>query len=941
MKVLFCFLLLAFSQFSFAQNPGRFKNKQANNQQAANRNKQPANKATSLARFREEYEKIKASFDSADFDYAILLNDNAGLFAAKHKPEAMAKFQRMKELLETVMKERDFSPEEMSKINLDVGRTAYALGHFIFSEKRLTTSRTLLEAGGNTSSEIYQKNISSLALLATSMGRFHQAEDLFFQIRKNNTAPSYIVQNNLAVLFFNQGRYNEAETEFSKAINQITAAQLQNTIGFAIIQNNKAMLLQSLGRFDEAKQLLLNAIQIAKQLETSKANQHLKFYANLALLYQQTGNYDEAEKTYRLLENKYQRGSTEQANLLNNLAILLLVMNKHDRIEEMLKNASLIFKTNLGENSAAFAKATSDLGNFLRFKTRYAEAEPLLLKALQVREQVYGITHPLYVQSEEDLGILYWKKKDFATAKKIYSAAIEKSLDFINNYFAPMSDAEKSRYWDFLSPRFQRYFNFAIEASVDDKQITEGMLIYRAATKGLLLQSARTVSQTILNSGNKKLVTDYQQWLNQKEQLAALYVYSKAELKEQNVNLDSLLAATTLLEKTLSAASKEFSQFYFTQKIKTNELRESLPADAALVEIIRLRCFDQTLTDSIRYAALILTNQWALPELVVMNEGKKMETEAALFYQQCIKNKTTDEKSFENFWQPLDTVLKGKRKIFLSPDGIYNQVNINTVQSPRGHYLISQYDFVLISNPKDLLKKQEAPSLADKKAMLMGYPDFGSDRIPELPATQYEVDEINKLLSVAGYKVNELVQKDATETNLKQAKQVSILHIATHGYFLQNVEKIFWPIGVHTENAKENILLRSGLILAGATKEKEAAVSLDSLNNGIITAYEAMNLDLHGTRLVVLSACETGLGEIKAGEGVYGLQRAFLVAGADAVVMSLWKVDDRATQQLMNNFYFNWIKNGEKQKAFKEAQLQLMNVYKEPYYWGAFVMMEN
>jgi CHAT domain-containing protein len=338
----------------------------------------------------------------------------------------------------------------------------------------------------------------------------------------------------------------------------------------------------------------------------------------------------------------------------------------------------------------------------------------------------------------------------------------------------------------------------------------------------------------------------------------------------------------------------------------------------------------------------VITKDNNRPGILTFNEGNDLEGKFAKNYRLSMKNKVTDEQSYGHYWLPLEPLLKNKKKIYFSPDGVYNQLNIYTLKKPGGDYLLNQLDVVLISNPRELVgNEHEGLAGNGKKATLLGFPDYGAGVIVQLPGTKVEVDAINKLLKTSGYQVSELVQREATETNLKSAHREAILHIATHGYFLKDVDKASWPIGVMADYAKDNVLLRSGLLLTGASEADKLAPGLDSTNNGIMTSYEAMNLDLKGTQLVVLSACETGLGEIKSGEGVYGLQRAFLVAGAQAVIMSLWKVDDEATQQLMNNFYSNWIKNNDRQKAFKQAQQQLMTKFKEPLYWGAFVMIED
>jgi CHAT domain-containing protein len=548
----------------------------------------------------------------------------------------------------------------------------------------------------------------------------------------------------------------------------------------------------------------------------------------------------------------------------------------------------------------------------------------------------------LFTNSQEDLAILYWKTKAYEKAYPLYHDVMEKSLDFVNKYFPPMSDAEKTKYWDLLSPRFQRFYNFALEASAVNKQAILDLFEYRLATKGLLLSSARKLSQSILNSGNTDLINDYVEWIDAKEELTKLYVFSKEDMQEQNINLDSLENVVNAMEKKLSESSKDFAQFYFTSKIKFEEVQGKLKADEALIEIIRLRNFDQTFTDSSRYIALVVEKGNTQPKVVVMENGPGMETKFFKTYRKSMQNKINDEQSYKYYWGPLEAVVKGKKKIYVSLDGVYNQMNLYTLKKTGVDFLINQYDIILIGNARDIVADNGNGNTPGKKATLIGDPDFGGDKSLEpLPATKTEVDGINTVLKSSGYQVAEYTQQDATENNLKLSKDLSILHIATHGFFFPDIEKASWPIGVSADNAKDNVLLRSGLVLTGVMEADKMNPTMDSVSNGVMTSYEAMNLDLKGTKLVVLSACETGLGEVKAGEGVYGLQRAFLVAGADALIMSLWKVDDAATQQLMNNFYANWIKNGDKQKAFKQAQLQLMTKYKEPYYWGAFVMMED
>ena len=267
---------------------------------------------------------------------------------------------------------------------------------------------------------------------------------------------------------------------------------------------------------------------------------------------------------------------------------------------------------------------------------------------------------------------------------------------------------------------------------------------------------------------------------------------------------------------------------------------------------------------------------------------------------------------------------------------------MNTLQQPNGKYLIQDHDIRYIGHPNDILFEKQAQSKGQQTAFLMGDPNFNSQSIAQLPGTRKEIEDISKYLSPS-MKMQKYLSSEANESNLKQVQSPKYLHLASHGYFLEDKQANDNLFGVQLQYIRQNPLLRSGLLLTGAGAEESSgsSQSFNQSNNGFFSAYEAINLNLNNTEMVVLSACETGKGDVKAGEGVYGLQRAFIVAGAESLVMSLWKVDDTATQKLMSGFYRENVQGKAIPDAFRSAQLAMLNEYKHPYYWGAFIMFSR
>ncbi len=410
------------------------------------------------------------------------------------------------------------------------------------------------------------------------------------------------------------------------------------------------------------------------------------------------------------------------------------------------------------------------------------------------------------------------------------------------------------------------------------------------------------------------------------------------------------------LENQLTIQSKDFKKYLKIIPPEWKTIRDQLKDGEAAIEMIRFQWRDQVYySDTAYYAAYIITKTSQYPEVVYLTDkAADLDNKYYKDYKNNIKLKLDDKASYNQYWKPIKEKLIGIKKIYFSPDGIYHLINIATLKNPEtGQFLFDEAEIHYTTSGVDIID-EPAASKEIKTAVLFGRPtyktgennaatiagnqtrslvrNFRDNNIPDLPGTEAEVLAIKSAMDQNKIGVKYYLQEQATEDKMYQLHSPDILHIATHGYWSAAGESA-------TEGYRVfNAMVNSGLLLTGVVNYY-SNTNYPNTYDGILTAYEAQNMDLENTSLVILSACETSLGYLDAGEGVYGLQRAFRTAGAGSIMTSLWKVDDNATKDFMILFYQHYLKTKDKSAAFLLAQKAIKEKYTHPYYWGAFVMM--
>jgi CHAT domain-containing protein len=872
--------------------------------------------------------------------------------------EPVKGLERTKELKKYLKK---YPVEEAYRLKAE-GEFFTKIGQASKAEKSLKEALQLLSNQGMKESEHYVATLNSLALqyrlsgqLAASEELYTKAFDILDKLSGDMQATRSALKNEVAILYYNLGNYEQAEKIYLELLESDLKKYGEASSNYGRTAYNLAKNQLSAGKYKDASRYLQLALDVyEKSMEESNYDRVFPLIA-FNTLYTLTGDLEKAM--------------------------------------EIGKKALAEYERILGKDHYFYSLPLFGLGNTYMAMDDQQNSLLVHREALRLKARTVGKQHPEYARSTQQMAILHWKRNEMKEALAMFSETFSNYYQQINSYFPILNEEEKSRfYYNKLKPAFEQFNSYVVKAAPDNRALQGEMYNYQLATKGIILSASNKVKNTILNSGDSVLIDKYMNWLGQKEQLAQLFSDTKLDESKRTVQIDSLMKITDVIEKELSRSSSKFASVFSSPQPTWQQVRDRLKPGEAAIEMVRFRDFAPdsagVFTGEIFYAALIVRHDTKdYPEMVLMRNGKLMETRNLANYRNAIRYRVEENQSYTLFWRPIANRLQGIKKVYFSPDGVYNQINVNALRNPETNkYILDEIDLQVVTNTKDLLN----PTSSGKKgaSVFFGYPNYnlgeaeklggqsaGSDGrggsremagerganfatnerglrgnmlrylrsdvgMAMLPGTKVEVEKIDSLYKLRNQNPVVYMNNDAVEEQIKKLVDPQVLHIATHGFFLPDTGEKKGD----TDGYVENPLLRSGLILAGANSFiRTGRMSEDGSykDDGVLTAYEVMNMTLDNTEIVVLSACETGLGDVKNGEGVYGLQRAFRVAGANAVIMSMWTVDDAATQELMTNFYEEWLKTGNKQAAFLTAQKRLKAKWKLPYYWGAFVMVGN
>jgi CHAT domain-containing protein/tetratricopeptide (TPR) repeat protein len=730
------------------------------------------------------------------------------------------------------------------------------------------------------------------------------------------------------------------------------------------------------GDYRKSEEALKRALAILDKTGGSGSILYDSILASLGMVYYTLGDYANAEKCYaqeQAIEEKLLGPDHfHLAPLYSNRGLVASDAGDYAKAEVMFTRALALFEKAVGPDKADITPPLVDLARLYCTTGEYAKARDLLNRALTILEGTGSMSMTIAQDTLYELARVYALQGQEAEAVRFETRAAQLEQHYIGLNIIAGSERQRLAFLATLASHLSRNISMHTQFAPSDPAARDlavaSIIEYKGRVQDALSANLDSLRQRF--SADDRKVLDELSDTNSKLANLLLGGPGKSPSAEDEEQVRALEGQREALETEISRRSGGF--FEKSQPVSLAAVQQAIPDNAALIEFAVYEHYDPRAPETQKafsqpyYVAYVIAPQGE-PKWADLGNAADIDQSIDMWRRALRDPDSKDSDRLgrivdEKIMEPLRPLLGGASQLLVAPDGELNLAPLEALLDRQGRYLIQAFSVTYLTSGRDLLRMQIGRS-ARSDPVLVANPTFGEppnilakSHAPPKPAgkrgrrasvteaqsfsdlyfapltgTEQEARSIQSLFPEAKL----LTRSMATKSALKQLTAPGILHIATHGFFLEAAK----PPAVSSQTASgaigetENPLLRSGLALAGANSRANGE------GDGILTALEASGINLWGTWLVTLSACDTGLGEVRTGEGVYGLRRSFVLAGAESVVMSLWQVSDYVTRETMIDYYTGLKQGLGRGEALRQVKLAILKRKdrRHPFYWASFI----